>query len=374
MGCIKIFLKCLLIFLLIIIFTFSTSAQITNEAFKKADEEYYTLSSEINRLHNEMSKASEAGDNERYTKIKADYEKAAADRKKFESIRKEFQKQNKELVGIKKIFNEGNAAYKLGKTQEALTKYDEAINKGIAAKSPALDETISKASYGKGLVKKNQKKLKEAIDAFSQAAQYTPSYYLAYYARGNAYGDINEINLAIKDYQEAIELNNSYHPAYFNLGTIFLKQSGSQKGRSQTQLLDKAEAAFRDAVRINPKYYQALTYLGRVLTEKKRAVEAITPLNQSIKIRRNYSLAYHYLAVAYNQLNDPNSAIMNAETCLKYRRNFSPAYIEMGDAYLKKGNESKAIEAYKGASRNRAYRKLAEYKIDMIVNKDKYIQ
>jgi len=36
--------------------------------------------------------------------------------------------------------------------------------------------------------------------------------------------------------------------------------------------------------------------------------------------------------------------------------------------------KSKAIEAYSKALRDRRYRKLAEYKIDMIKNKDKYMQ
>lgn len=350
--------------------TIVEAQQITNDEFEKADDEYNKLTSELNRIRNEMSKATESGDNELYNKLNEAYKKAAGDRKKVEAVRLDFMKQNKELVGVKKLYNEGNAAFKLGKDKEALDKYNEAIKNGLAANSPALNETVSRAYYQMGIVNKNQKKFQEAINAFDNAIKFDSDYEHAYYARGNTHASINKTNQAIKDLEKAIEINNSYYQAYYNLGTIYLNQYNQLK---RTNLLDQAESAFRDAARINPEYYQAHTNLGRVLLEKKRATEAVDALNKSVSIEKNY-LSFYYLAKAYNQLNDPNSAIQSGENCLKHRKNFAAAFLEIGDAYKQKGNEETAIQWYEKAKNDRRYRKLAEYKIDMIKNKDKYIK
>ena len=380
MEWIKISVKCLFS-LTIFVFLFSLALaqgrQITNEEFKKADDEYNRLTSEINRLHNEMSKASESSDLDLYNKLKAEYDKVVEDRKKHELIRIEFMKQNKELVSIKKIYNQGNIAYKLGNTKEALARYNEAIKKGIEANSPALNETISKCYYQIGLIMKSDKKIQEAIDAYNNVVKYSPSYEQGYFALGNTYGDIDKYDLAIENYLKTIEINNSFYQAYYNMGSIYLTQwtkTDKSNTKNRVELLDNAEAAFRDAVRINPKYYQAYTSLGRILVEKNMPLEALDPLNKSVEISNNYPMHYYYLAIAYNQLKDPGNAIENAQKCLKYRRNFPPAFIEIGDAYNQLGNEKMAIEFYSKCLNNRTYRKLAEYKIDMIKNKDKYIK
>ena len=324
-----------------------------------------------------MLKASESGDVELYNKLKDRYEKAAQERKKYEKIRMEFMRQNKELVGVKKIYNEGNAALKLGNTKDALEKYNLAIKKGIEANSPALNETISRAYYQIGLINKSAKKYQKAIEAYENSIKYSPSFEKAYFALGNTYKDIGKYDLAIENYKKAIEINNSFYQAYYNIGTVYLTQWSrlpKKSSRKKVELLNKAETAFRDAARINKKYYLAFTSLGRVLVEKKKYLEAIDALNKAVKIKKNYWQHYYYLAVAYNKMKDPRSAIEYANKCLKYRRNFSPAYIEIGDAYKQMGKENQAIAFYSKALNNRTYRKLAEYKIDLIKNKDKYIQ
>jgi len=307
MGWIKISVK-YLFSLTIFVFLFSLALaqerQITNEEFKKADDEYNRLTSEINRLHNEMSKSSESGDLDLYNKLKAEYDKIAEDRKKQEQIRIEFIRQNKELVSIKKIYNQGNTAYKLGNTKEALARYNEAIKKGLEANSPALNETISRCYYQIGLIMKSDKKIQEAIDAYNNVVEYSPSHERGYFALGNSYRDMGKFDLAIENYLKAIEINNSFYQAYYNMGSAFLSQwtkTDRSNTKKRVELLNNAETAFRNAARINTEYYLAYTSLGRILVEKKNLIEAIGVLNKSVEINSDFWQHYYYLAIAYNQ-------------------------------------------------------------------------
>ena len=369
----KHFLRNLLSLILIVFLFSSISAQerkIINEEFKKVNDEYNLLTMELNRLRNEISKAGEAGNAELYNKLKVAYDKISADIKKYEKIRLDF-------INVNEIYNDGNRAFKLGNNKEALDKYNEAIKKGMEVNSPALNETISLAYYQIGLIMKSDKRYKESIEAYNNSIKYAPNYEKGYFALGNTYKDMDNFDLAIYNYLKTIEIDSSFYQAYFSLGTVYIDQwsriSESEFGKKE-ELLDKAESAFRDVMRINPKYYLAFTYLGRILVETKRPVEAIETLNKAVSIEKNYWQHYYYLAVAYNQLNDPKGAKENAENCLKFRKNFTPAFMEIGDAYKQLGDDNKAIEYYSKGLNDRIYRKLAEYKIDMIKNKDKYEQ
>ena len=366
---------CLLVLLFIASPAFAQ--KVTDAQFKKADDEYNRLSSQLFKLHNEMSKASESKELDRYNELKKQYDKVITERKKHEQVRMNYLKQNKELVKVKKMFNEGQQLFKLSNYTAATAKYNEVITKGKAANSPALNDVISKSYYQLGLIYKKSRKFQDALNAFNNTIKFSPSSAMGYYAIGNTYKDMGQYNTAIKNYKKAIEINPSMYQAYYNMGTVYINQANKLgKGRSSKKvaLLKKAGSVFRDAVRINPKYYQAVASLGRVLVETKRQTEGILMLNKAVKLKKKYWVPYYYLAVAYNRLNDPGSAIDNARKCLRYKRNYAPAYIEIGEAYEKKGNEKLAIQAYSKAAKNRSYRKLAEYKIDVIKNKDKYVQ
>ena len=86
---------------------------------------------------------------------------------------------------------------------------------------------------------------------------------------------------------------------------------------------------------------------------------------------RNWK-AYYYLAEAQNRLGECGHAKEAATKCLKIRRNYAPALMELGDAYACLGEEEQALGAYEKAKRDSRWRELAAYKIDSIVNKDKY--
>ena len=378
MEMLKLSFRLIHILLLFLFFTTLTFAQqVTDAQFEKAESEYNRLSSELNRIHNEMSKASESKDLDKYNELKKQYDKIAADRKIHEQVRIDHLKQNKELVNVKKIFNEGQQAFKIGNMQVAMAKYNESITKGKEAKSPALNDVISKAYYQIGLIHKKDKRFQDAIDVFNNAIKFAPSSEECYYALGNTYSDMGQDNLAITNYEKAIKINPSFYQAYYNMGTVYIEQANrldKENSSKIIELLKNAESAFRDAIRIEPTYYQSVASLGRVLVETRRQTEGILMLSKAVELKSNYWMPYYYLAIAYNQIKDPRSAIENANLCLKYRRNYGGAYIEIGDAYAQMGNDNKAIEEYSKALNDRSYRKLAEYKIDVVKNKDKYLQ
>ena len=84
-------------------------------------------------------------------------------------------------------------------------------------------------------------------------------------------------------------------------------------------------------------------------------------------------MSYHYLADAYYVLGKYQEAIKYATDCLKYKRGFGGAYITTGRSYKKLGDETKALQEFNKALKDRLYQKSANYEIDLIKNKDKYL-
>jgi len=100
----------------------------------------------------------------------------------------------KKINAVKKAFNDGNNAFKLGQNQQALDFYKMAIS---------LDSTFSKARYGKGLTLKRMQ-YPEAIAAYSAAIRHDPMYSDAFVELGKIYSEIDKPDKAIQTFQKAL--------------------------------------------------------------------------------------------------------------------------------------------------------------------------
>jgi Tfp pilus assembly protein PilF len=75
----------------------------------------------------------------------------------------------------------------------------------------------------------------------------------------------------------------------------------------------EAEKAYREAVRINPQMFQALTGLGMLATDAKRYDEAMTWYEQAIKINPKYAHAYSSIVTIALKRGDFKKAVKMGE-------------------------------------------------------------
>ncbi|MCB9185450.1 MAG: tetratricopeptide repeat protein [Flavobacteriales bacterium] len=104
----------------------------------------------------------------------------------------------------------------------------------------------------------------------------------ALYALGMQYQDSDKLNEAMETYTHMLELDSTYSAAYFNMGYIQYQH---------LQLYNEALKNFDKAVKVNPKYYQAVYMRGLCYEAKGDVAKAKREYSYAIELNPNYKLA-----------------------------------------------------------------------------------
>jgi len=262
----------------------------------------------------------------------------------------------KKINAVKRAFNDGNNAYKLGQLQEALNHYNKAIS---------LDATFVQAYYGKGLTLKKQRKYKEALAAFQAAIDNNAAYSAAYLALGTTYSQLSQPDKAIQVYNQAIQYDPTSAKMHYSLGEVYLNKKKDYK---------KASENFRKATQLDPGYDRAFSSLGVSLIEIGKLDQAIMALENALAVtkKKRWEGPHYRLAVAYNKKSAYSKAKAAAIEALNNKKNYAPAAYEAGKACKELGQFNEAINYFGIAGKSRVWKKTADYEIDLIKNRDKY--
>ncbi|MBI1286067.1 MAG: tetratricopeptide repeat protein [Flavobacteriales bacterium] len=126
------------------------------------------------------------------------------------------------------------------------------------------------------------KKDPRAEDYFRAALDIRPDDILTLYDLGLFYQDNDRLNDALRTYTHILELDSTYTNAYYNMGYIhyqYLKE------------YDKALENFDKAVKLNPKYHQAVYMRGLCYEAKGDVQRAKSEYSYAIQLNPDYKLA-----------------------------------------------------------------------------------
>lgn len=104
----------------------------------------------------------------------------------------------------------------------------------------------------------------------------------ALYALGLQYQESDKLNEAMETYTRILELDSTYSTAYFNIGYIQYQN---------LQLYNEALANFDKAVKVNPKYYQAVYMRGLCYEAKGDVARAKREYSYAIELNPSYKRA-----------------------------------------------------------------------------------
>lgn len=104
----------------------------------------------------------------------------------------------------------------------------------------------------------------------------------ALYALGLQYQESDKLNEAMETYTRILELDSLYSAAYFNMGYIQYQN---------LQLYNEALANFDKAVKVNPKYYQAVYMRGLCYEAKGDIARAKREYSYAIELNPSYKRA-----------------------------------------------------------------------------------
>lgn len=186
---------------------------------------------------------------------------------------------------LKKKKDDGNAAYKSGRMQEAYDLYTEALNI-----DPLNKKTNAKLYFNRANVLSQQNKLKEAVENCSMAIKLDDTYMKALLRRAKCYMDLGEYESAVQDYEKINKID---------------------KSRDNRRLLQEAKMALKRSKR---KDYYKILGIERNATDdeikkayRKRALihHPDRHANASENEKKEQEVKFKELGEAYGVLSDP---------------------------------------------------------------------
>lgn len=158
-----------------------------------------------------------------------------------------------------------------------------AYDKAIACKPD-----FAEAYFGRGMAKKEIRKIQESIEDFSKAIAYKPDFAEAYYERGNIKsGKLLQHQESLADFTQAILLNPKYASAYFYRGLA----------KKSLKMYQEAIADYKQRLLFDKTSYASLYSIAEcysMLQDKQNALRYLTEVIQLVPYYKEESKKNDY--------------------------------------------------------------------------------
>lgn len=138
-----------------------------------------------------------------------------------------------------------------------------------------------------------------AVAAYTVCVSLRPEEAICYVSRGTAYGDINQTDDALSDFEKARELDPDFWAVFLNRGAVHLARKDYQA----------AEADFRKVIELRPQLAGPHHNLSMVYEAQQRYAEAEAEATAAISLDDSYFKALGTRAIARLQQGDSAGAL-----------------------------------------------------------------
>lgn len=200
------------------------------------------------------------------------------------------------------------------------------------------DPGYVKARYNLGLLLLTDKRYAEARQEFEQIVRHEPRHAESHFNLARAAYGQKDYAAALREYRLAIDQRDGRYPeAYLNLGLTHVA----------LEQYDAAEAAYRNALRLNESYPEAWYNLGLAQMKRGRRDQAAKSFRTAIKHDPRYAHAWFNLAVLYAREGRDNEAIEAYRQALAVRPDYPQARLNLAVRYARQEKHDDAIREYR---------------------------
>lgn len=112
------------------------------------------------------------------------------------------------------------------------------------------------------------------------------------------------------------------------------------------QHVEWALMEYKESIRLNPTYYQAMNNLGNLLKTLKRFDEAEYYLREAIKQKNDYPATWMNLGIVLAHKKQYRESEMAYKTAIQHRRKYPDCYYNLGNLYLELNDTNAASECW----------------------------
>jgi tetratricopeptide (TPR) repeat protein len=226
--------------------------------------------------------------------------------------------------------NEAIALHQQGRFEQAITLYSDILK---------VEPRHFDAIHLLGVIADHMKNHRLAVDLIDQAIAINSSNADAYFNRGNALKELNQLDAAVESYDKAVRLNPRYANAFNNRGVVLQKLSR----------FAAAAESYGKAVRIKPDYAEAHFNLGVVLQELQRFDEALASYNRVTALKPDFPAAHYNSGIALHGLERFDEALASYDRAIALDPNYAEAHANRGVTLEKLKRFDESVAGYDAA-------------------------
>ena len=214
---------------------------------------------------------------------------------------------------------------------------DERLHKALPFRGAAYRNAFMRNDFTYGVALFQHGYLEQAADSFQQVVSARPNEPEAYYNLGTLSLRQNNFEKARYYLQQTLKLRPDYPEAWNNLGMI-----SAQQGQANQALQD-----FQQALLLRPRYATALLNTGNVYRREKSFTQAEDFLNQALAIQPNDPETSYSLGMLYAQQGQVERASEYLQKAVALRPDYPEALNNLGVLFVRGQDYARAEEQFR---------------------------